>query len=146
MITSWAFLEWGGPPGPRPTPSSASSRCEDTDFMGTKRVQVDSLGPGGPHHSLKRALAFYQVEMPVGTPHQHRHPIGLGIAIDHVVLRNFHFEHRLFQGHGFVPVAIVHTKDLLISTLSSGERNLFACLSVSRWRAVRLGCQSIYGP
>jgi hypothetical protein len=42
---------WGGPLGPRPTPSSAFSRCE-VRFTGKERVQGDPRGPGGPPHSL----------------------------------------------------------------------------------------------
>src|SRR5260370_7910673 len=80
------------------------------------------------------SLAFDQIEIPVVPAHQDRHPIGLGIAIDHVVLGSFHFEHRLFQGHGLVPIAVVYAKHLLISALSSREGNLLAGLSFFPWR------------
>src|SRR5437868_14390910 len=63
---------------------------------------------------LATRLAFDQVEMPVRTPHQNRDPIGAGIAVDHVVLRSFHFQHRLFQGHGLAAaITVVDAKDLL---------------------------------
>ena len=52
--------------------------------------------------------------LPIRPPHQNRDAIGAGIAIDHVVLRSFHFEHRLFQGHGFAAaIAVVDAKNLL---------------------------------
>src|SRR5260370_27310933 len=110
MITSWEVLE-----------SACSAAGLGISVLAYAQAQACVVEP----------LAFDQIEMPVGTAHQDRHPIGLGIAIDHVVLRNFHFEHRLFQGHGLIPAAIVHAKDLLISTLFSGERKLFSGLSVS---------------
>jgi TrmH family RNA methyltransferase len=40
--------EWGGPPGPRPTPSSAVLELPTTR---DRRVQGDPRGPGGPPHS-----------------------------------------------------------------------------------------------
>src|SRR5260370_12293608 len=89
------------------------------------------------------SLAFDQIEIPVVPAHQDRHPIGLGIAIDHVVLGSFHFEHRLFQGHGLVPIAVVYAKHLLISALSSREGNLLASLSFFRWRG---GWKAIHSP
>src|SRR5216683_2874670 len=43
---------WGGPPGPRPTPSSALARWHHPDSIGEERVQGDPRGPGGPPHNL----------------------------------------------------------------------------------------------
>src|SRR3984885_5357538 len=42
---------WGGPPGPRPTLSSASSHVDAPDFIGEERVPEDPRGPGGPTHN-----------------------------------------------------------------------------------------------
>src|SRR5258708_4261743 len=53
--TEHRHKSWGGPPGPRPTPSSARSRWAEIVFIGaervaTERVQGDPRGPGGPPH------------------------------------------------------------------------------------------------
>src|SRR5882762_876716 len=145
MITSCALLESGGSAmllgiscgadplvrGRRPRrPVHGGKRLISWAKSGSRGTRADQ---GVRPTWLLEALAFDQIEMPVGTAHQHCHPIGLGIAIDHVVLRNFHFEHRLFQGHGFVPVAIVYAKDFLISPLRSREGDLLS-LSVFRLR------------
>jgi len=46
------FQLWGGPPGPRPTPPSASLEWDQPDSQ-QERVQGDPLGPGGPPHPLR---------------------------------------------------------------------------------------------
>jgi hypothetical protein len=74
---------------------------------------------------LATPLAFDQVEVPIRTPHQDRDAIGLGIAIDHVILRSFHFEHRLFQGHGFAAaIAMIDAKNLLAARFGRARRRL----------------------
>src|SRR5258708_30246822 len=44
--------EWGGPPGPRPTPSSACSVREEPDLVDKRVGPGDPRGPGGPPHDL----------------------------------------------------------------------------------------------
>ena len=41
---------WGGPPGPRPTPPSASSDLPQSDVLGQKRDEGVPRGRGGPPH------------------------------------------------------------------------------------------------
>src|SRR5260370_3110946 len=45
-ITGHLYKWWGGPPGPRPTTSSACSGLDETDLLGKERVQGDPRGPG----------------------------------------------------------------------------------------------------
>src|ERR1035437_3405493 len=46
------------PPGPQPTPPSASRSVDDADFIGEKRVQGDPRGPRGPPHNFGRIGSF----------------------------------------------------------------------------------------
>ena len=53
-ITGHLYKLWGGPPGPRPTPSSACSGLDETDLLGKERVQ------GGPARTRGSAPQFMQ--------------------------------------------------------------------------------------
>ena len=61
---------WGGPPGLRPTPPSASSTCfvAALPYPARKRVQGDPLRPGGPPHNGPSFdmchTCFYALGMP----------------------------------------------------------------------------------
>jgi GT2 family glycosyltransferase/glycosyltransferase involved in cell wall biosynthesis len=58
----WLESQWGGPPGPRPTPSSA---FPELDQLTDSRVQGDPRGPGGPPHLRVLFVSPYPICPPV---------------------------------------------------------------------------------
>src|ERR1039458_6224162 len=52
--------QWGGPPGPQPTPTSACRVLKEADSVGEGRVQGDPRRPGG----LPWGLPHYDGTMP----------------------------------------------------------------------------------
>jgi hypothetical protein len=64
---------WGGPPGPRPTPPSASRTLQAVGAVGEQRDEGVPRGPGGPPHHISAGFAVLGKLSGIGRkrlPHQ----------------------------------------------------------------------------